>query len=441
MKRCLAVAVPLLIGALAAGFGAAAQNPPTAPADPRAGVPESYKGPVTAIAAIVNDKVITTYDVQQRLRLLILSSGAQIPSQAIPQFQQRALRELVEEQLKLTQAERFELTIDDAEVNDEVRAIAEETGLSQADFETELKRDGIDINGLKSQIRTRIAWSRIVQGRFRTRVKVNDNEIDEAIDRLRAEATNEQFLVSEICLPVPDASQAQQYYQGGLQLIEQMRRGVPFAVVAQQFSGCPTAAGGGDLGWIRAGELPKELDEALRALPPGSVTNPIPSDNSFVIMAVRDKRAPAAPGERTYTLAYAGAPLAEGRNQALLELEKLKTADACSTGQAQRQDLGPKVGVALLEAVRTSELDPRFSNLLEGLDRGDVSAPIEADGALHAVYVCEIDEGLGLPSRSAMEDRLLSRQLARIATQYLRDVERTTHVDIRMKPTQPGQGS
>ncbi len=58
---------------------------------------------------------------------------------------------------------------------------------------------------------------------------------------------------------------------------------------------------------------------------------------------------------------------------------------------------------------------------------------MEADGSLHMVFVCEKDEGLGLPSRSAIEDRIYSRQLTRIAQQYLRDIERKSMVDIRLK--------
>jgi peptidyl-prolyl cis-trans isomerase SurA len=205
-------------------------------------------------------------------------------------------------------------------------------------------------------------------------------------------------------------------------------------MVAQQFSACSSAAAGGDLGWVRAGELPKEQDDALKVLPAGSVTNPIMSEGALMILAVRDKREAQAAGEETFTFAYAGAPLSLGRNAALLGLEKLKTADACGGGRAVRQDLGPGIGVALIENVKASEIDERFRDRVTRLDRGELSAVIEADDALHAVYVCEKDEGLGLPSRAAVKDRIYTRQLGRIAQQYLRDIERNAMVDIRMRP-------
>ena len=73
-----------------------------------------------------------------------------------------------------------------------------------------------------------------------------------------------------------------------------MRGGVPFSVVAQQFSACTSAAVGGDMGWVRAGELPEELDQAIRDIPIGAVTNPVPSQGAFMILALRDKRAAVA---------------------------------------------------------------------------------------------------------------------------------------------------
>lgn len=388
--------------------------------------------PVESVAAIINDSVITTYDVRQRMQLMLLSSGGRIPVEALPQLQQQAVRDLVEERLKLQEAIKFEVQVSDAEIDEEIALVAAQSNMTPAQLVETLEDQGISVISMKEQIKASIAWPQLVQGRFRDRVRVNEDEVEDTLSRMKADASKEQFLVSEICLPVDNPAQAQQFYQGGLQLIEQMRQGVPFTVVAQQFSACTTAAVGGDLGWVRAGELPLELDEAIRNLPTGSVTNPIPSEGAFMILAVRDKRAAVIAGEPTFTLAYAAVSEKLGENTARLAIDKLSTADACS-GRALRIDLGEDVGVTLLENMTLNSIDPRFSPFIEDLKRGDTSAVINADGAYHAAYVCDIDEGLGLPSRDALENRIYGRQLSRIGQQYLRDVERQSMVDIRLK--------
>ena len=415
---------------------AAAQSPAEiAPEASREGIPASYRGPVSAIAAIVGDEVITTVDVGQRVRLMVISSGGRVTPEMLNSIEGRALRDLIEEKLKLQEAKKFELEPREDDVTAELRGLAGQSGLTVPQLEQQLAGAGVDISSLRGQIGSSIVWPEIVQGRFGQRVRVTEEEIEQTVSRMKEEAGTEQYLVSEICIPVPSQAEAQNYYQGALQLIEQLRRGVPFAVVAQQFSACTSAAAGGDLGWVRGGELPPELDKALRELPTGSVTNPIPSEGAFMILALRDKREAVRQGEKSYTLAYAAVPVSLGRSAARLALDKLSTARACGGGL--RQDLGPDVGVAFVENAKLGDLDPRFDAAIDGLDRGALSPIVEADGALHIAYVCELDEGLGIPSRKTIENRLYQRRLAKISQQYLRDVERRISVDIRMKPSAP----
>ena len=392
----------------------------------RAGVAPS------AVAAVINDKIVSTFDVRQRVKLMLISSGGQIPPEAIPQIQAQALRDLVEERLKLQEVGEYEIDITDAQVTEELTYLAAQSNLTLAQLLETLGAAGITVGTLRTKIQADIAWPQLVQGRYRDRVRVNKDEIESTLERMREDASKEQYLVSEICIPVDNPSQAQQYYQGSMQLIEQMRRGVPFTVVAQQFSACTTAAVGGDLGWVRAGELAPELDSALRELPPGSVTNPIPSDGAFMILAVRDKREAAVAGKPTYTLAYGAADKSLGNAAAHTALDQLETAEVCS-GRALRIDLGKGVEYSLIENVTLEKIAPTFRPFIEDLARGDKSAVIEADGAYHSVYVCDKDDGLGLPSREALENRVYQRQLDRIGQQYLRDVERGSMVDIRMK--------
>ncbi|MFZ5618848.1 MAG: peptidylprolyl isomerase, partial [Pseudomonadota bacterium] len=171
-----------------------------------------------------------------------------------------------------------------------------------------------------------------------------------------------------------------------------------------------------------------------------AVTNPIPTDGAFMILAVRDKREAVKQGEMTWTLAYASTPVSTGRAAARTALEKLKTAEACAGGRTLRQDLGADVSVAMIENATLATIDERFRSAVESLHRGELSEIIEADDALHILYACEVDEGLGIPSREAIEDRIYNRQLMRIAQQYLRDVERKSTVDIRLTtPQEAGQ--
>src|SRR5579883_2691105 len=49
-----------------------------------------------SVAAVVNDEIISTYDLAQRMRLLIATSGVQPNDQTLPQFQREALLSLID---------------------------------------------------------------------------------------------------------------------------------------------------------------------------------------------------------------------------------------------------------------------------------------------------------------------------------------------------------
>ena len=161
-------------------------------------IPPTYQGPSSSVAAVVNDSVITTYDVEQRMRLMVISSGGRVTRELLSQLQTQALRDLVQEKLKLLEAKEFELQVEDAEIDAEVKNIANQSGLTPQQLEELLAGGGVTIRSLREQIQANIAWPRLVQGRFRSRVRVNDDEIEQTLTRMREDATQEQFLVSEI---------------------------------------------------------------------------------------------------------------------------------------------------------------------------------------------------------------------------------------------------
>lgn len=383
------------------------------------------------VAAVVNDYPISTFDVSQRLRLMVITQGAQIPEEAIPQFQQQALRDLVEERLKLQEADRFELVISDDEINRELARIAAGGGADLASLEADLARSGIAIGTLREKIRAEQAWEQLVQGRYGSRVNVTDNEVEDMIDQLRSDAQQEQMLLSEICLPLGDPSERERMYSVGLQMIDQMRQGVPFRALAQQYSACPTAARGGDIGWMKSSDLDPDIAELVAQLVPGSISRPVPQGDMLKMIAVRQRREATAAGEPGYAVAYAGAPVSIGEEAARAAFDKLTLANPC-VGARLSADLGPEVGVTILPMMKERAYQTVFHDVLAGLEEGQTSDVIESDGAYHAVLLCEKDEGLGLPPRRQVENSLQASELDLISRRYLRDVERDSAVEIRL---------
>src|SRR5262249_60810932 len=108
--------------------------------------------------------------------------------------------------------------------------------------------------------------------RVRPQVEVSDTEIDDALARIRGNVGKTESRVAEIFVPIDKVEQADDAKRAADRVIEQLRRGAPFAALAQQFSQGATARSGGGLGWILPGSLDPSLGPVVGKLPlrPGS---------------------------------------------------------------------------------------------------------------------------------------------------------------------------
>jgi peptidyl-prolyl cis-trans isomerase SurA len=165
---------------------------------------------------------------------------------------------------------------------------------------------------------------------------------------------------------------------GATQLVTQMQQGAPFPAVARQFSAAPTAANGGDAGWISPGEMPAEVDVALEQLRPGQLSKPIPVKDGVYIIYLRDKRAGAKTAlvdlkQVAYPLAADATPPRSTRPPRCWRRLKPQIT-SCETLEATAGKIDGVVAGDLGEAEIT-DLAPAFQEAANTLQVGQVSDP------------------------------------------------------------------
>lgn len=244
-----------------------------------------------SIAAVVNEDAISEADVRDRLRLILASSG--LPD--TPEMRQKALGQvldsLVDEQIKMQEAARNELTVTEEDIDKAFAQIAGNNKMTPEQFAGVLKQQGINRVTLNRQIKAQIAWTKVVQKVVRPQVTVSANDVAALKERMRKNIGKSEYLVSEIFLPVDDAAKEGDVRQLGAKLSSEIGEGkAPFAGVARQVSRAAGAEKGGDMGWVQEGRLPEELDGALKALAEGQVSQPIRGANGYHILQLRGKR-------------------------------------------------------------------------------------------------------------------------------------------------------
>ena len=154
---------------LAPGIALAAAAPPTPDVALKpfsAESKEDQTGSGLAIAAIVNDEVISGYDLDQRVKLLIGASGVKPTGEEMERIRAQVLRELIDERLKLQETKRMKVEVKEQEIADQLSYIASRNNTTPDEIKKQLKQQGISIFTLTDQIKADIAWNELVQGRF-----------------------------------------------------------------------------------------------------------------------------------------------------------------------------------------------------------------------------------------------------------------------------------
>lgn len=394
-----------------------------------------------SVAAVVNDDIISSYDLMQRMRLLMATSGMQPTQENLPQIEQEALRSLIDERLQMQELKRVEkqqkITIisTDKEVEEQIGEIAQSNRISPEQLKQQLVTQGIGLETWRAQLRAESSWQSWIQGRYGSRLRIGEDQIKAYQRRLADAAAKPQYQISEVFLDATRVGGMEVAVNGATQLITQMQQGAPFAAVARQFSGSATAANGGEVGWVSQGEMPPEVDAALEQLRPGQLSRPIQVRDGVYIIYLRDKRA----GSKTaiVDLKQVAAPLAADASQAQLDAATKTLMDlkpkisSCQTLEATAGKVDGLVAGDLGEAEIT-DLAPAFQEAANKLEVGQVSDPIRTDAGLHLIAVCgKRQGGANAPTHDQIENRLRGQQLALIAKRYLRDLRNQATIETR----------
>lgn len=390
------------------------------------------------IAAVVNDEVISVYDLNARTRVIMSSTrlpdNAETRRRLVPQI----LRSLIDEKLQLQEAKRLNIGVTNEELADAFRTIEKQNGMPAGRLKDAVESAGIPFSTIESQTRAALAWGKVVRRQIRNLVQVGPEEVQDEIARLEAARNRPQSLTSEIFLSVDSINQEDEVRNAAIRLAEQVRGGAAFEAMARQFSQSATAANGGDLGWVVPGTMPEELDSALARLQPGQITDPIRSVAGYHILLLRDRQIRGTPGtdDTTVGLQYVFIrlpqnPTAEDREN-LTSLAKLvrENAQDCADMTKLRSEVGG-AQFPLPERAKMKDLSEALRAVVTSLDVGKASEPLPVANGVLVLMVCSKDKDEGLNPED-VEAQLLEDKIEIQARRYMRDLRRAAFIDIRV---------
>ncbi len=399
--------------------------------------PQPQPESAVSIAAVVNEDIITQFDVQSRMSLIIATSGLENTPDVLRRLAPQVVDSLVDERLKLQEARRLKITVSENEIRQSVDSIEQRNNMRSGAFRQLLESKGVDMSTLYSQIEGDLLWAHVVRSSLEEKVNVGDDEVKAVLARAQANQGKPEYLVGEISLPVPTPQQEQTVRDLANRLVQQARGNAPFPALAQQFSQSPAAALGGDLGWVVRGDLEPELDDAVSRLAEGQISEPIRTSTGYHILTVRTKRIAGAPNPAMtiIVLSQIYLPTVGGRAFTPERVAELSTTISGFTTCEQMDKLGEELetpGTGRTMPIYLGGLPENVRNAVMDLKPGRTSAPIDAVSARLFVQVCLRREDKGVPAPDQITATLRDEKLQNVARQRLRDLRRQALIDVRI---------
>ncbi len=379
------------------------------------------------IAAIVNDKPISYSDVRQRARLLLLTVGRGEPSpEQIQQITGQALEQLIDERLQLDRVAEFEVEVDPREIDAELSDMATDSGIGADGLRQQLLSAGVNPVSLEEQIRADIAWTRLMSGLYGSRIRVSDNQVEDQLNRMRTASKTTQYRVAEIFLYAPDAASRPEALQAADSIVQQLQQGADFRIAAQRISSAPTAATGGDMGWVTADDLAPALSEAVVGATVPSLLPPVEVESGIYILSVTAKREPSQPTTKVDLIRLV---TTDAKEETLMEaMSRIKSCADVQSVANSRSELRAQD----MTDIDVVELGEEGRGLVLGAAVGSPTEIFAIGGGLAVMYVCRRQDGAeALPSKEDMKNSIKARELNMISERELRNSRRDATIIYR----------
>ena len=154
------------------------------------------------IAAVVNGDVISIFDLEARLSMIIASAGMEDRVEVRRRMGPQVLRSLIDEKLKMQEAKRLGIQVSKEDIDKALRQVAAQNRADLAQLDQILTQQGIRKEDLVDKIESDVAWVRVINKGQKTRVEVDAQAVDHFLARTKANEGKIESRVAEIFLPV-----------------------------------------------------------------------------------------------------------------------------------------------------------------------------------------------------------------------------------------------
>jgi peptidyl-prolyl cis-trans isomerase SurA len=252
---------------------------------------------VNAIAAIVNDEIVTLYEVNRESQPVIREAEkkAAIDAAVRTQIRRAALEHLIEKKLLEQKVKELNIKVSDEEVRQAIEDVKRQNNMSsQEALVSALASQGLTFEQYRAQLQEQIEKLKLVSMEVRAKIQVGETEMREYYEANRSKySEDETFQARHIFFRTSEKAPAEEIKRTmstALMVLAEAKSGKDFAELAKTYSEDPAARkDGGALGSFKKGDMMPELEAAILGMKPGEVSELVYTPSGFHIIKLEER--------------------------------------------------------------------------------------------------------------------------------------------------------
>jgi peptidyl-prolyl cis-trans isomerase SurA len=243
---------------------------------------------VSKIAAVVNNEIITTHQLDMKLTDFLASKaqGKVVPSEQMKEMRSQFLDRLIEEALVQQKIKDLKLTASDIEIDDAIKDVQRQNQITREQLIGALQSQGLSFDNYREKMREQILRFKLIGREVQDKVDVTDQDVRdyfrEHIDNYRETPTVE---LEDLRLALPEKASPSQIASArdkAVQALLMLRNGVSLEAVVAETEGATSDK----MGSLKERELSPLIRDALAGTEAGSYSEVVDTPTGLMIFHV-----------------------------------------------------------------------------------------------------------------------------------------------------------
>ena len=385
------------------------------------------------ILAKVNNQIITNIDLEYRLNLAFEISNIPNEAKFRKEIRQQMLNLLIDENLKIQEADKYGILISSTEVYNEIRRLEQRLDMPKDSLIKNFMEKNIPEIVIYNQIRGELLWNKVISFRITNNITISNKQKEEAFQNYINNSGEVEYNISEIFIS-STSSNKEDSSEERISSIYNKANSSNFTTLAQQFSDGVLNVNN----WYRESALNSDVMKKIESLKIGEISKPIKTNSGLHIYLLNDKRKTKKiiENETIYNISQvffkatnADQSKINAVENKLLSLRK-KIKNCAQLEEAIKKD--DKITGGSLGMLSSKSLDKRFLEVLEAnLVVGKLSKIIVTTDGIHSIMLCESVKTVNLDDiRRDVEQKLRIEKINNAAGLLLNSIRQRALIEI-----------